>query len=150
MNPIGNEGRLDANIAIEVLSLEASPNKDQLNLIELVQTDADASNYHTELVRRNLFAKGFAKALNDIKLKAITFNRLGIAEAWFTIDRLGTVKTIGAGQQIPVALHAIAVVEVLADKVLVRVNQDPYWIMLGQTIGEVCAPVTEVNLGAKL
>ncbi len=149
LNPIGNEGRLDANISIEVLSLEASPNKDQLNEFELVQTEADNSNGYSELIRRNLFAKGFAKALNDIKLKAITFNRNGIAEAWFTIDRSGTVKTIGAGSQIPVALHDIAVVEVLADKVLVRVNQDPHWIKLGQSIGEVCAPVPEVSLGAK-
>ena len=133
-----------------MLSLDASPNKDQLSEFELVQASENAVSGYTDLVRRNLFARGFAKALNDIELKAITFNRKGQAEAWFTVDRVGTIKTITAGNQIPVALHDIAVVEVLADKVLVRVNQDPHWITLGQTIGEVCSPPAEASLGAKL
>ena len=150
LNPIGNEGQLDVNLNIEVLSLDASASKDKLNELELVQNETDAADDYSDLVRRNLFAKGFAKALNDIELKAITFNRNGKAEAWFTIDRLGTVKSVTAGNQIPVALHDIAVVEVLTDKVLIRVNQDPHWIKLGQSIREACAPVVESNLGAKL
>ena len=160
LNPIGNEGQLDISLAIEVLSLETSPNKDQLSDFELVQDSDSPTNDYSDLVRRNLFARGFAKALNDIELKAITFNREGKAEAWFKVDRFGTIKTITAGNQVPVALHDIAVVEVLADKVLVRVNQDPHWITLGQSIGQVCAPPIEdkpvdtnpvdKNLGAKL
>lgn len=150
LNPIGNEGQLDTSLAIEVLCLDASPNKDLLSDFERVPDPASPANDYTDLVRRNLFARGFAKALNDIELKAITFNRYGKAEAWFTVDRVGTIRTIAVGNQIPVALHDIAVVEVLADRVLVRVNQDPHWIRLGQSIGEVCSPSAEANLGAKL
>ena len=150
LNPIGNEGQLDTSLAIEVLCLDASPNKDQLSDFVWVQDPASPANDYADLVRRNLFARGFAKALNDIELKAITFNRYGKAEAWFTVDRVGTIRTIAAGNQIPVALHDIAVVEVLADRVLVRVNQDPHWITLGQSIGEVCSPSAEASLGAKL
>lgn len=149
LNPIGNEGQLDANLAIEVMSLEASPNKDQLSDFELVKLSESTAGEYSDLVRRNLFARGFAKALNDIRLKAITINRQGRAEAWFTVDRIGTVKTIAAGSQIPVALHDIAVIEVLVDKVLVRVNQDPHWITLGQSIGEVCSPPDEASLRGK-
>jgi hypothetical protein len=150
LNPIGNEGQLDTSLAIEVLSLDASPHKEQLSDLEWVQDSENATSDFSDLVRRNLFARGFAKALNDIQLKAITFNRDGVAEAWFTVDRVGTIKTITAGNQIPIVLHDIAVVEVLADKVLVRVNQDPHWIELGQSIGEVCSPSAEASLGAKL
>lgn len=150
LNPIGNEGQLDISLGIEVLCLEASPNKDQLSDFEWVHNAENPASDYSDLVRRNLFARGFAKALNDIELKAITFNREGKAEAWFTVDRIGTIRTITAGNQIPVALHDIAVVEVLADKVLVRVNQDPHWITLGQSIGEVCSQPTDVNLGVKL
>jgi hypothetical protein len=160
LNPIGNAGQLDTSLAIEVLCLETSSNKDQLSDLELVQDSESPTHDYSDLVKRNLFARGFAKALNDIELKAITFNREGKAEAWFKIDRVGTIKTITAGNQVPVALHDIAVVEVLTDKVLVRVNQDPHWITLGQSIGEVCAPpfdekpVSEKpvnkNLGVKL
>ncbi len=149
LNPIGNEGQLDTSLAIEVLCLEASLNKDQLCDLEWSNDSENLSGY-SDLVRRNVFARGFAKALNDIQLKAITFNRDGKAEAWFKVDRIGTIRTITAGNQIPVALHDIAVVEVLADKVLVRVNQDPHWITLGQSIGEVCSPPVDVNLGVKL
>jgi hypothetical protein len=140
LNPIGNEGRLDVSLAIEALSLDASPHPDILSDFALVKDSDGSSGEYSDLVRRNLFARGFAKALHDIRLKAITINRNGFAEAWFSVDRLGTVKTVGAGNQIPVALHDIAVVEVLADKVLVRVNQDPHWITLGQSIGDVCSP----------
>ncbi len=144
LNPIGNEGLLDANLSIEVLCLDASPNKDRLSDWTWVGPesgdDSEPRDDYTDLVRRNLFARGFAKALNDIQLKAITINREGKAEAWFKVDRAGTVKVIAPGNQIPVALHDISVVEVLSNKVLVRVNQVPHWMALGQTVGEVCAP----------
>ncbi len=150
LNPIGNEGQLDIAVAIEVLSLAASPNKDQLSDFVWLPDAENSTIDYQDLVRRNLFARGFAKALNDIELKAITLNRQGKAEAWFTVDRMGTIKTVTAGNQIPVALHDIAVVEVQSDKVLVHVNQDPHWILLGQSIGEVCAPPENANLGVKL
>ena len=147
LNPIGNEGRLDADLTIEVLCLEASANKEQLGLWEVVDEAAIAPSTYDHLVRRNLFARGFAKALFDVELKAITSNREGIAQAWFRIDGRGTTKTIAAGNQIPVALHDIVVIEVLSNKVLVRVNEESHWIKLGQSIGEVCSSTQESTLG---
>ena len=147
LNPIGNEGRLDADLTIEVLCLEASANKEQLGLWEVVDEAAIAPSTYDHLVRRNLFARGFAKALFDVELKAITSNREGIAQAWFRIDGRGTTKTIAAGNQIPVVLHDIKVVEVLANKVLVRVNEESHWIKLGQSIGEVCSSKLESTFG---
>ena len=147
LNPIGNEGRLDADLTIEVLCLEASANKEQLGVWEVVDEAAVAPSTYDHLVRRNLFARGFAKALFDVELKAITSNRDGIAQAWFRIDTRGTTKTIAAGNQIPVALHDIVVIEVLKNRVLVRVNEELHWIKLGQSIGEVCSSKQESTLG---
>ena len=147
LNPIGNEGRLDADLTIEVLCLEASANKGQLGVWEVVDEAAVAPSTYDHLVRRNLFARGFAKALFDVELKAITSNRDGIAQAWFRIDGRGTTKTIAAGNQIPVALHDIVVIEVLKNRVLVRVNEELHWIKLGQSIGEVCSSKLESTLG---
>jgi len=140
LNPVGNEGRLDADLTIEVLCLSASANKDSLGQWQIMDEASVAKSTFNDLVRRNLFARGFAKALNEIELKAITSNRDGIAQAWFRIDARGTMKTVTAGNQLPVALHDIAVLEVLNNKVLVRVNEEAYWIQLGQSIGEVCSP----------
>lgn len=147
LNPIGHEGRLDADLTIEVLCLEASSNKNQLSEWEIEDQASVAPNTYDHLVRRNLFARGFAKALFEIELKAITSNREGIAQAWFRIDGKGTTKTIAAGSQLPVALHDIFVQEVLVDQVLVRVNDDLHWVKLGQSIGEVCTQKSDVNLG---
>ncbi len=147
LNPIGNEGRLDADLSIEVLCLEASANKQKLSDWEIADEADVAPSTYNHFVRRNLFARGFAKALFDIELKAITSNREGIAQAWFRIDSRGTTKTISVGNQIPVALHDIAVLEVLTSKVLVRVNEDMHWIQLGQSIGEACSKKQENTAG---
>ena len=147
LNPVGSEGRLDADLSIEVLCLEASTNKVQLGVWEVADEAAVAPSTYNHLVRRNLFARGFAKALFDIELKAITSNREGIAQAWFRIDGRGTTKAIAAGNQIPVSLHDILVVEVLTNKVQVRINEDSYWIKLGQSIGEVSSPAQENTIG---
>ncbi|TWU17136.1 hypothetical protein Pla52o_54750 [Novipirellula galeiformis] len=143
LNPTGKEGTLDINLAIEVLSLEASPNKDQLSDWQLAVDARPPRSVSDELVKRNLFARGFAKALYDIELKAITFDRLGTAQAWFRVDGRGTTKTVSLGQQVPIALHDISVVEIQSNKVLVNVNQQPHWISLGQSIGQVCSVPTE-------
>lgn len=143
LNPIGNEGRLDADLTIEVLCLEASANKKELGIWEIVDDATVSPSTYDHLVRRNLFARGFAKALFDVELKAITSNRDGIAQAWFRVDGRGTTKTISAGNQIPVALHDIVVVEVLTNKVLVRINEESLWIKLGQSIGQVCSTKQE-------
>lgn len=140
LNPVGNEGRLDADLAIEVLCLSASTNRDTLGNWQILDEESVAKSTYEELVRRNLFARGFAKALYEIELKAITSNREGIAQAWFRIDARGTTKTVSAGTQLPVALHDISVLEVLNNQVLVRLNDEPYWIKIGQSIGQVCSP----------
>ncbi len=148
LNPIGNEGKLDADLTIEVLCLEASVNKSQLSQWEIADQAATVPSTYEHFVRRNLFARGFAKALFDVELKAITSNREGIAQAWFRVDSRGSTKTILAGEQIPISLHDIAVVEVLPNKVLVRVNDSTHWIKLGQSVGEAISQKTEIISGA--
>lgn len=137
LNPIGNEGRLDVNLTIEVLSMENAINDKQLGDWSMTDDAIASLPTYEPFVRRNLFARGFAKALNDIELKAITFNREGKAEAWFTIDSRGSIKTQEAGSNLPLALHDIAVVEVLQDRVLLSINQDKHWIQLGESIGDI-------------
>jgi hypothetical protein len=139
LNPIGSEGELDISLSIEVLSLVSSPSQDQLSDWWALDGANPARSAYAELVSRNLFARGFSKALFDIELKAITTNRDGQSEAWFSIDSRGTIQTLTAGRQVAAALHDISVVEVLPDRVLVHVNQDPVWIKLGQSIGEACS-----------
>lgn len=146
LNPVGSEGEIDVNLAIEVLSLNASPRDNELSQWQYVQAANDGENDQQNLVGRNLFAKGHAKALYELRLKAITFNREGNAEAWFQLDRRGKVEPLATGQKFPLALYDIAVQEILPDRVLIALNQQPHWIQLGQTVGEIYYGVTVESL----
>lgn len=144
LNPIGNEGRLDVSLSIQVLSLDGATNDKELtDWRVLPEVIAERSSGNT-FVRRNLFARGFAKALYDVSLKAITVNRKGESEAWFTVDSKGTVAKIQAGSNVPVALHEITVVALETDRAQINVNQDLHWIKLGESVGKVTAPKESV------
>lgn len=138
LTPLSVQGKLDMSLTIEALSLTAAPSKDQLSEWEMIPGEHDSLQSFAPVVQRNLFAHGFAKALFDIQLKAITRNRDGQSEAWFQLDSRGKIETLTAGRQLPVPLYDISIVEVHADRVLVHVNQSPFWLTLGQSIGEVC------------
>ncbi|HAC92132.1 MAG TPA: hypothetical protein DCF63_16125 [Planctomycetaceae bacterium] len=138
LNPLGSEGQLDASVTIEVLSLAGATRKDQLSDWPVLATDQPTRQDYDNFVRRNLFARGFAKALYDVQLKAITYDRQGQAEAWFQVAGSGQTQVVKGQQKLGVALHDISVEEILPDRVLIHVNRDPYWISLGQSIGEVC------------
>lgn len=144
LNPIGNEGRLDVSLSIQVLSLDGATNDKELTQWRVLpEVIAERSSNNT-FVKRNLFARGFAKALYDVSLKAITVNRKGESEAWFTVDNKGTVAKIQAGNNVPVALHEIAVVALETDRAQINVNQDLHWIKLGESVGKVTAPKESV------
>jgi hypothetical protein len=150
LNPIGNEGQLDVSLTIEVLSLVASPRKDALSDWALDLEASAPREAYDGFVRRNLFARGFAKALFAVELKAITFDKSGDARAWLRIANGGATRTVGVGDQVPVPLHDIAVVEVLPDRVLLDVNDALCWLSLGDSIGEVMAPETDLPTDALL
>jgi hypothetical protein len=140
LNPIGNEGRLDVSLSIQVLSLDGATNDKELTQWRVLpEVIAERSSNNT-FVKRNLFARGFAKALYDVSLKAITVNRKGESEAWFTVDSKGTVAKIQAGSNVPVALHEITIVALETDRAQINVNQDLHWIKLGESVGKVTAP----------
>ncbi|MFN7874446.1 MAG: hypothetical protein ACK5PB_03965 [Pirellula sp.] len=144
LNPIGNEGRLDVSLSIQVLSLDGATNDKELTQWRVLpEVIAERSSNNT-FVKRNLFARGFAKALYDVSLKAITVNRRGESEAWFTVDNKGTVAKIQAGNNVPVALHEITVVALETDRAQINVNQDLHWIKLGESVGKVTAPKESV------
>jgi hypothetical protein len=149
LNPIGSEGRLDVNVSIQVLSMESSVNESDVGDWTMLTDAQESLKPAMSLVRRNPFARGFAKALNDVQLRAITTNREGVIEAWFAADARGSIKKVPAGSNIPLALHDISVVEILRDKVLVNVNQEPQWIQMGESIGDAMARSLEVVSGDK-
>ncbi|MEM7561311.1 MAG: hypothetical protein AAF394_19470, partial [Planctomycetota bacterium] len=118
-------------------SLQKSESKEKLSDWVMLPEDSAPRDSYDKFVRRNLFARGFAKALFDIELKAITRDRRGELEAWFKLGASKQTVQLAAGTQVPVALHDIAVVDVQNDQVMIRLNGEAIWIRLGQSVGEV-------------
>lgn len=137
LNPLGADGKVDMNISIEVLCLQSSANENQLCQIQLVEELPEDARSYDHLVKRNLFARGFAKALLDIRVKAITVNREGIIEAWMTLDARQSTRVFANGSQLPVPLHDLRIDDIQADRVLISVNQLPVWVPIGKSIGEI-------------
>ena len=143
LNPIGNDGRLDVNLSIQVLCLDKAIHEKQLSDWQLTADATEALKPATMLIERNPFAKGFARALQTLELKAITVNREGVTQAWFATDGRGRIEKVPAGQSIPNHLHDVYISQIESDRVLVRLSESEYWIRLGQTVGQVVAPQAE-------
>lgn len=147
LNPIGNDGRLDVNLSIQVLSLDNAVNNESLSDWELTTEASEALKASNTLVQRNPFAKGFARALQNLELKAITVNREGVTQAWFATDGRGTIERVPSGQSIPNHLHDVFVVQIETDRVLVRLSDSEHWIRLGQSVGQVVDPQEQQKQG---
>jgi hypothetical protein len=143
LNPLGNDGRLDVNLSIQVLCLDDAASADSLSNWILTEEASSELPLGNALVQRNPFAKGFAKALRAMELKAITVNRKGDTQAWFAADARGRIEKVTAGKMIPNALHEIQVVQIETDRVLIRLNDSEHWIRLGESIGQVVQPESE-------
>lgn len=140
LNPIGNDGRLDVNLSIQVLCLDKAIHDKELSDWQLTAEAIEELKPATTLVERNPFAKGFARALQTLELKAITVNREGVTQAWFATDGRGRIEKVPEGQSIPNHLHDVFVAQIQPDRVLVRLSESEYWIRLGQSVGQVVAP----------
>ena len=143
LNPIGNDGRLDVNLSIQVLCLDKAIHDMELSDWQLTAEAIGELKPATTLVERNPFAKGFARALQTLELKAITVNREGVTQAWFATDGRGGIEKVPEGQSIPNHLHDVFVADIESDRVLVRLSEREYWIRLGQSVGQVVAPQSD-------
>jgi hypothetical protein len=140
LNPLGNDGRLDVNLSIQVLCLDDASSDAALSDWVITEDAAEQLSQGDVLVQRNPFAKGFAKALRDMELKAITVNRQGATQAWFSTNAKGRIEKVESGKSIPSPLHEIFVATIETDRVLIRYNDSEHWIKLGESIGEVVEP----------
>ena len=80
--PLGTGSELDVNMSIEVLSMQHADREDTLSTWVRDDENADPLKVYSDLLRRNLFARGLPQALAQIRLQAITTDKNGRKEAW--------------------------------------------------------------------
>lgn len=140
LNPVGNGSELDLTLVIEALCLEATERSDTLSdLVRRDDSEPPRSEYEL-LVQRNVFARGFAESLAQIRLGAITQNRDGTLQAWFAVGSPAKTQIVGADEALDLPLHSVEVQQIESDRVQISINELSIWLKLGQTLGDVLQP----------
>ncbi|MFO0065313.1 MAG: hypothetical protein ACK523_05060, partial [Pirellulaceae bacterium] len=88
------------------------------------------------IVQRNLFATGFSKSLQALRLKAITTDRKGSLEAWFSGKEGASTTPYKAPSEVPVPLHQLQLTEIAADHVQIQIDGQSVRLNLGQSIAD--------------
>ena len=137
LSPLVDGNQLDVTMDIETLTLEASERAGELSNLVRDETSMPPRGSFTELVRRNLFARGFSRALAEIRLNAITRNRSGELEAWFAVGSPPRTQQVAQGGSLRIPLHRVDVIGFKEDAVELEVNGLACAIELGETLAQV-------------
>lgn len=137
LTPLVDGNQLDLSMEIETLTLEASERSETLSPLVLSDGSIPARETFTGFVERNLFARGFSRALAEVELTALTRNRQGEQEAWFRAGSPQRTQQVTAGDQLSIPLHQILVVDFETNGVRLEVNGLPCSIELGQSLADV-------------
>lgn len=136
LNPLGNGTSLDVTLQIEAVGLENADRKQDLSQWQRDPDSMIAPQADRLTVQRNLFARGSAKALEEIHLRAITYGKNGQAEAWFQAKGKPTQITT-PGQRLDVPSFEIEVLEIEADRVCLSLNLQKAWLKLGDSLAQL-------------
>lgn len=137
LNPLGNGTTLDIQLQIEALGLSDADRKGELSSWLLDSTTTSDPSLDQRCVQRNLFARGTSKKLQEIKLKAITYNKAGKPEAWFHVQPNQPPQILTLGETLNIASFDVTLVAVENDRVCVSLNQQKGWIELGQSLAQI-------------
>lgn len=141
LSPVGPTD-LAVTVQIEALALTRCPRKGELaksGVTRLAMTDI---NDYQGIVQRNLFSSEVGTALRQIQLTAVTFDKLGVPEAWFSVGVDEPARRVRRGSQLAVPSHEIEVLDIQAKTVLVEVDGAICLLQLGQTVQDALTPQT--------
>lgn len=145
INPLGNGSELDLTLVVETLSLEATPRQDSLSDWSRSDDTGPSRSDYQALVKRNLFARGFSQTLAQIRLGAITRGRGGDDQAWFRVGSPAQTQIVTHGQSLELPLHTVEVRQIEAERVLIAVNGQVGWLVLGQSLGQLFGIASELE-----
>ncbi|MFM2095596.1 MAG: hypothetical protein RIS70_2720 [Planctomycetota bacterium] len=138
--PLGTGSELDVNMSIEVLSMQHADREDTLSTWVRDDEQADPLKVYSDLLRRNLFARGLPQALAQIRLQAITTDKSGRKEAWLGTATKSQTQIVAQGESLDLQTHKVVVEEIESERVRLNVDESRYWLALGQRLRDVVEP----------
>lgn len=139
LNPIGRQQLVDLSLTIEAISLADCEREGELSEGTLNRLAFEDLEPYQFIARRNMFARGFSKALAEVELTALTVNRSGQAEAWFAVGSDRKTQVIEPGEELSLELHEATLVDVQNDVAVVNVDGTLVRMKCGQSLGEAMA-----------
>jgi len=136
INPIGSGFEIDVTMVIEALALDACEREAELSTLAWNRNVSEASSF-ASIARRNPFARGFSKTLAETRLTAITYGNDGEAEAWFRVGQENRTRQTRAGERLQLELVQIEVIDILPEKLFVRIDGKSAWMTIGATLGSL-------------
>ncbi len=141
INPIGSGTEIDLTVSIEALSIGACEREADLSTLTWNRNVSPPESFAI-LARRNPFARGFSKALTDTRLTAITYGSDGEAEGWFRVGDESRTRSARSGQSLELDLVRVEVIDILPERLLVRIDGQTAWLSIGGSLEQALATET--------
>lgn len=136
LNPIGRGESVSLSLAIEAIALADCEREAELTESTLNRLAYENPTDYGFISQRNFFARGFSKALSQVELSAVTYDRNGDPQAWFRVGESRTTQIAKPGEKLDVELYLIGLVDVQADRAVLEVDGQVVRLRVGQTVGQ--------------
>lgn len=142
LNPSAGGRMLDVSMTIEAIGLTRAVHTDQLSTEGFQRLQSSDPRDYLVIARRNFFSQEGDAQLGQIVLSAVTTDRKGVWEAWFTTGDGQRSQVLRQGESLAIPAHDIRVLEIQTQTVLIEVDGTSVPISLGKSIQESLAAAT--------
>ena len=136
LTPNNLSDQLDVSMTIEALSLPGADRESDLTARTSDRlASADLSAYRS-IANRNLFQVGGDHIGRQVRLSAITRDRLGRQEAWFTNRRDDKTHRLKTDETLSIGIMNIRVVDIQDKSALLLIDDQTYRVPIGASLAD--------------
>lgn len=138
LTPAGGSEQMDLNLTVEAVSLKNSDNETSLTSLPSERLVSEKFEDYLGIPQRNLFGKGMLSAtIRSTRLTAITLDRYGRHEAWFSIPQKGQTLFLEVGESAVIDSLEFKVIDIKDDNVRLEIDGNPGFLEVGKSIAEL-------------
>ena len=138
LTPTGGSEQMDLSLTVEAVSLKNSDNETTLTSLPSERLVFNRFEDYYGIPQRNLFGKGIlSPTIRSTRLTAITSDRFGKQEAWFSVPQKGKVLYLEEGESTTIDSLELKIISVRQDSVLLEIDGTQGVLEVGKTLAEI-------------
>lgn len=138
LTPTGGSEQMDLSLTVEAIALENSQNETSLTSLPSGRLVSENLDDYLGIPRRNLFGKGMlSPTIRSTRLTAITSDRFGRHEAWFSIPQKGLTHYLEVGESAVIDSLELKVTEIKGDSVRIEIDGNPGLLEVGKSVADI-------------